>query len=130
MLATECTTYDGNLRNLSLEMLRPLGGRIGVNYCCSDTPANSVQEVQTVFVSCPMTSWVATVGQPQHVRPCSDLPGGNSKCCWEQDLPHGHVRCLGYIFTSSRGVSWIIVRQFSVSRAPAMRRHASVASLS
>jgi hypothetical protein len=122
MLTTECTTYDGNLRNLSLQMLRPLGGRMGVNYCCGDALASGIQEVQSVFVSCPLTSWVESVGQPEHVRPCSDSTGAKWKCSWEQHLPNGPVHCLGYIFRSSRGVSWIIVRRFSVSHTPVVRR--------
>ena len=118
MLATECDTYDGNLRDLSLQMLRPLGGSVGVNYYCHDTLASGVQEIQTVFVSCPLKTWVAMFGEPQQVCLHFDLPTVKWECSWEQHLPTGHVRCLGYIFERSPGVNWIIVKQFRISRPP------------
>jgi hypothetical protein len=118
MLATECDTYDGNLRDLSLQMLRPLGGSVGVNYFCHDTLASSIQEIQTVFVSCAMKSWVALFGEPQAVRLHFDPPSAQWQYSWEQHLPGGLVHCLGYIFERSPGVNWVIVKQFRVSCHP------------
>jgi hypothetical protein len=118
MIATECDTYDGNLRDISLQMLRPLGGSVGVNYYCRDALASDIQEVQTVFVSCPLRSWVAIFGEPRRVHLHFDLPSAKWECSWEQQLPSGLVRCLGYIFERSPGVNWIIVKQFRISRPP------------
>ena len=98
MLATQCDTYDGNLRDLSLQMLRPLGGSIGVNYYRRDSLASGIQEIQTVFVSCPLRSWAAVFGEPQQVHLHFDLPTAQWECSWEQHLPNGLVRCVGYIF--------------------------------
>ncbi|MFZ1933989.1 MAG: hypothetical protein WCB27_19120 [Thermoguttaceae bacterium] len=116
MLATQCDTYDGNLRDLSLQMLRPLGGSIGVNYYRRDSLASGIQEIQTVFVSCPLRSWAAVFGEPQQVHLHFDLPTAQWECSWEQHLPNGLVRCVGYIFERSPGVNWIIVKQFNISR--------------
>ncbi len=118
MLATECDTYDGNLRDISLQMLRPLGGSVGVNYYCYDTLASGIQEIQTVFVSCSMKNWVALFGKPHALRLHFDLPSAQWQYTWEQHLSSGLVHCLGYIFERSPGVNWVIVKQFRISRPP------------
>jgi hypothetical protein len=118
MLATQCDTSGGNLRETSLQMLRPLGGSVGANYYCHDALASGIQEVQTVSVSCPLDNWIALVGQPQHVHLQFDLPRAKWECSWQQSLPSGPIRCLGHIFQKSSGINWIIVKQFRISRPP------------
>jgi hypothetical protein len=116
MLATPCNTYDANLRDVSLHMLRPLGGSIGVNYYCRGADAGGIQEVQTVFVSCPLKSWVSVFGEPEGVRLHFDVTTAKWECSWDQRLTSGPVHCVGYIFERSPGVSWIIVKQLRIPR--------------
>jgi hypothetical protein len=118
MLVTECDTCNGDLRDLTVKMLRPFGGSVGVNYYCHDALTSGIQEVQTVFVSCPLGNWVAMFGEPQCIHLRFDLPSAKWECSWEQQLPSGPVGCVGYIFERSPGVNWIIVKQFRISRPP------------
>jgi hypothetical protein len=118
MLAVKCNTFGGNLRDLSLRMLRPLGGSVGVNYCCRDALGSGIREVQAVFVSCPLRTWVAVFGKPRRVRPHFDRTGAKRACSWEQDSSEGPVRCLGYIFERFPGIHWIIVKQLSICGVP------------
>jgi hypothetical protein len=107
-------TFQGDLRKSSLHRLRRLGGSLGVNYCCRD-PRDGIREVQAVFVSCPLTTWIGQFGPPRHVRPHFDADSAKQNRSWEHRLPEGRVRCVGHIFERSAGVNWIIVKQLSVA---------------
>ena len=106
-------------------MLRPLGGSVGVNYYRHDTLASGIQEIQTVFVSCPLRSWVALFGKPQRVRLHFDLPSAQWEYTWEQHFRTGWFAAWDTSFERSPGVNWIIVKQFRISRPPSLRRRQS-----
>jgi len=96
--------------------LRRLGGSMGVNYCCHDGHRGRVQEIQTVFVSCPRAAWVEEFGEPQRLCEHFDFTSNKWAWSWEHQLPQGRIRCVGQFFRRSATTDWIIVRQFSIDR--------------
>lgn len=94
--------------------LRRLGGSMGVNYCCHDDHRGGIQEIQTVFVSCPRAAWVEEFGEPQRLCERFDFTTNKWTWSWEHQLPQGRIRCVGHFFRRSATTDWIIVRQFSV----------------
>jgi hypothetical protein len=115
MLATGHYARGEGFHDFFTRMARRLGGSVGVNYCCRDR-RGGVQEVQTVFLSCPREAWVENFGEPQHVRKHFDIRSGKWLRAWEQQLPDGPVCCVGQFFERSPGANWIIVRRLSVPR--------------
>lgn len=96
--------------------LRRLGGTLGVNYCCRDAGGGALREVQSVFVSCPLSAWVAEFGLPQEVRPYYDSSRARWISSWQQDLREGRARCVGQFFQREPDAEWVVVNQISVCR--------------
>jgi hypothetical protein len=106
-----------------LQMLRQLGGSVGVSYCCRDARGGGIQEIQAVFVSCPRNAWVQLLGEPKDIRKYFDAASGRWIWSWEHSLPEGSVRCRGLFFTRSPGSDWIVVKQLSTSQDGNNDRH-------
>jgi hypothetical protein len=100
-----------------LPALRRLGGSLGVTYCCHDERQGGIQEIQTVFVSCPRAAWVAEFGEPQRLSEHFELASGKWIWSWEHQLPQGRIRCVGQFFRRSATCDWIIVRRFSIDHS-------------
>jgi hypothetical protein len=115
MAAAKHGALGKRLHDFLVQILRLLGGSLGVNYCCRDRQGG-IQEVHTLFISCPQEAWVAMVGEPQHVQRHFDPSSGKWLRAWEQDLPDGRVRCVGHFLERSPGNRWIIVRKLSIPR--------------
>jgi hypothetical protein len=109
-METRHNKFGNGLLDLFLEILRHLGGNLGVNYCCRDGQGG-IQEVQTVFVSCLRDAWVGKFGRPQHVRKYYDSMSDKWLQSWEHRLPVGSIKCIGQFFERSPGKQWIVVKQ-------------------
>jgi len=116
MLATRRNKVGQGFHALLINAVRHLGGSVGVNYCCRDARGGGVQEVQTVFISCPREAWVGEFGEPQNIHQYFDVTGRKWFRNWEHHLPVGRVRCTGHFLERSPGFEWIIVKRLSVSR--------------
>jgi hypothetical protein len=119
MLSATLNTFAAELRESFQPRLRRLGANVGVSYCRHDAECDGVQEVQTLFVSCPREEWVAQFGEPQHVRQCFDPHAGRWRQDWEHALADGRIRCVGDMFTRSSGRDWVIVRRLEAIDADA-----------
>lgn len=111
MLTASYSTFGTDLRESFTPKLRRLGANVGVSYCCRDAAHDGVQEVQTLFVSCPREEWVAQFGEPERVRKCFDPQTGRWRQDWEHSLPDGRIRCVGDFFMRSSSCAWVIVRK-------------------
>jgi len=106
----------GKSRDSFLEVLRRLGGSVGVRYCCREGRNDGIQEVQAVFVSCSREAWVREFGEPQHVDKDYDSTSGRWLWTWEQQMDDGPVRCIGQFFRRPPGIDWVVVKQLCVSQ--------------
>jgi len=104
----------GQQRSFPIPALRRLGGSTGVSYCRHDQRHGGIEEVQSVFVSCPRDAWVREFGQPQNL--CQHLDGSCGKWMWSWDhqLPEGRLHCVGQLFQRAASNDWIIVRQLTI----------------
>ena len=116
MLATNQNACGEHFDYGLLRTLRRLGGSVGVSYCCHDDAQGDIREVQAVFVSCPLDTWVRSFGEPQQVRPHFDPTSRKWLQSWEHPLPAGPVRCVGQIFKRPPGDDWIVVKQLSAAQ--------------
>ena len=66
-------------------------------------PALGVDDMESVYLTCPYDTWIQTFGEPQ------DIQEHHSVQAWEQPCSDGVVHCVGCFMDDPNDGKWVIL---------------------